>query len=104
MEQCWLGDDKLPLVDLDTENAAIVKTMQNWIKNLVTTYDIDGIRIDTVKHVRKDFWPAFASAAGVYTLGEVFIFIYLYYEADTHNEFYKVFDGSVDYVAEYTSG
>ena len=76
MEQCWLGDDKLPLVDLDTENPAIVKTMQNWIKNLVTTYDIDGIRIDTVKHVRKDFWPAFASAAGVYTLGEVLIFEY----------------------------
>jgi len=76
VEQCWLGDDKPPLVDLDTENPAIVKRMQNWIKNLVTTYDIDGIRIDTVKHVRKDFWPAFASAAGVYTLGEVFIFIY----------------------------
>jgi len=76
VEQCWLGDDKLPLVDLDTENPAIVKTMQNWIKNLVTTYDIDGIRIDIVKHVRKDFWPAFASAAGVYTLGEVLIFIY----------------------------
>ncbi len=78
MEQCWLGDKKLPLVDLDTENPAIVKTMQDWIKDLVTTYGVDGIRIDTVKHVRKDFWPSFSSAAGVYTLGEVLIFIFDY--------------------------
>ena len=81
MEQCWLGDDKLPLVDLDTENPEVVKTMQNWIKDLVTTYGIDGIRIDTVKHIRKDFWPGFASAAGVYTLGEVPIFIYTWSQA-----------------------
>jgi len=76
VEQCWLGDDNLPLVDLDTENPEIVKTMQNWIKDLVTTYGVDGLRIDTLKHVGKDFWPAFASAAGVYTLGEVLLFIF----------------------------
>lgn len=44
---------------------------------------IDGIRIDTVKHVRKDFWPSFTAASGVYALGEVL-------------------DGSVDYIAPYT--
>jgi alpha-amylase len=45
-------------------------------------YSVDGVRIDTVKHVRKDFWPAFANAAGVFTLGEVL-------------------EGTTSYVAEY---
>lgn len=73
VEQCWLGDQFLPLADLDTENPSIVSTMNNWIQGLVKSYGIDGLRIDTAKHVRKDFWPAFAKAAGVFTMGEVLI-------------------------------
>ena len=38
----------------------------------MSVFRIDGLRIDTVKHVEKSFWPDFKSAAGVYTLGEVF--------------------------------
>ncbi|KIK65915.1 glycoside hydrolase family 13 protein [Collybiopsis luxurians FD-317 M1] len=71
VEQCWLGDAGLPLMDLDTENSTVVSTMNSWIKNLVSEYDIDGLRVDTVKHIRQDFWPDFASSAGVYTVGEV---------------------------------
>jgi len=71
VEQCWLGDDKLPLADVDTENPWIAKMFSRWIKSLVREYRIDGIRIDTAKHVRKDFWPAFAASSGVYTVGEV---------------------------------
>ncbi|RDB27294.1 Alpha-amylase 1 [Hypsizygus marmoreus] len=71
VEQCWLGDKKLPLADLDTENLDIVKTMNDWIKGLVKSYNVDGLRIDTVKHVRRHFWPAFAESAGVFTIGEV---------------------------------
>lgn len=37
----------------------------------MTTFAIDGIRIDTVKHVQKPFWPGFNKAAGVYCIGEV---------------------------------
>lgn len=33
---------------------------------------VDGLRIDTVKHVQKDFWPGFNDAADVYCIGEVF--------------------------------
>lgn len=33
---------------------------------------VDGLRVDTVKHVEKSFWPGFNSAAGVYCVGEVF--------------------------------
>lgn len=71
VEQCWLGDDKVALVDVNTEDSNIVSTLNNWVKDLVSNYSVDGIRIDTVKHVRKDFWPTFASSAGVYAIGEV---------------------------------
>ncbi|THU96594.1 GH13 alpha-amylase precursor [Dendrothele bispora CBS 962.96] len=73
VEQCWLGTPGNPLIDLDTENSTNVDIMNNWVKNLVSEYSIDGLRIDTLKHVRKDFWPDFASSAGVYTVGEVLI-------------------------------
>lgn len=72
------------LPDVKTENSAIRTLYQNWIKWLVKEYQFDGIRIDTVKHVEKDFWPGFQSAAGVYSIGEVF-------------------DGNPDYLAGYAS-
>ena len=71
VEQCWIGDRNLMLADLDTEDPQVVNMLNTWIKTLVANYTIDGIRIDTVKHVRQDFWPDFAKAAGVYTIGEV---------------------------------
>ncbi|KAJ3843630.1 GH13 alpha-amylase precursor [Lentinula raphanica] len=85
VEQCWLGDSGLPLLDLDTENSTVVDTMYSWIKNLVSDYDIDGLRVDTAKHIRQDFWPDFASNAGVYTVAEILI-------------------GNVTYAAPYTKG
>lgn len=71
VEQCWLGDQTLPLADLDTEDAYVVKTMNEWIGGLVGAFSADGLRIDTAKHVRKDFWPAFVEAAGTFSMGEV---------------------------------
>ncbi|TFY83786.1 hypothetical protein EWM64_g219 [Hericium alpestre] len=49
LEQCWLGDPQLPLPDLNTEDRG------SW----------------TFCRTPKDFWPAWASAAGVFTMGEV---------------------------------
>lgn len=71
------------LPDIKTEDQDIRKLLNDWIKWLVTEYSFDGVRIDTVKHVEKSFWPGFASAAGVYTIGEVF-------------------DGNPDYLAGYS--
>lgn len=71
VEQYWLGDESLPLADINTEDQNIVSTWNTWIADLVKNYTIDGVRIDTVKHVRKDFWPDFSKAAGVYTIGEI---------------------------------
>ncbi|BFZ54533.1 hypothetical protein PYCC9005_001570 [Savitreella phatthalungensis] len=72
VEQGWLGDPNVPLPDIDTENVDNVKWLNSWINSLVQTYRIDGLRLDTVKHVRKDFWPAFIAASGVFCIGEVF--------------------------------
>ncbi|KAE9387936.1 glycoside hydrolase family 13 protein [Gymnopus androsaceus JB14] len=83
VEQCWLGDYGLPLLDLDTENSTTVDTMYTWIKDLVQSYGVDGLRIDTAKHIRQDFWPGFVSSAGVYSVGEILI-------------------GNVTYAAPYT--
>lgn len=60
------------LPDVDTQDPKIRKVYQDWVKWLVNEYKFDGVRIDTVKHVEKDFWPPFALSAAVYTIGEVF--------------------------------
>ncbi|KAI0544359.1 glycoside hydrolase superfamily [Xylaria curta] len=70
------------LPDVNTESSDIQTLYQDWIKYLISEYSFDGVRIDTVKHVDKGFWPGFASASGVYTIGEVF-------------------DGDVNYLAGY---
>jgi alpha-amylase len=56
---------------VNTEDPEVVSTLNEWVKKLVEEYKVDGLRIDTVKHVRKDFWPGFVKSAGVFTLGEV---------------------------------
>ena len=48
----------------------------------MTTYNIDGLRIDTIPEVPKWFWKKFQEKANVYCVGEVF-------------------DGRIDYIADY---
>ncbi|OCF37928.1 alpha-amylase [Kwoniella heveanensis CBS 569] len=71
VEVCWLGDDQVALVDINTNSDEIKSTWNNWIKSLVSNYTLDAVRIDTVKHVQMDFWPNFTSSAGVFNQGEV---------------------------------
>lgn len=71
VEQCSLGDSTVALIDINTESDNVVNTYNAWIKNLTSVYSIDGIRIDTVKHVRQDFWPEFVKSSGVFSIGEV---------------------------------
>lgn len=68
VENCRLAD----LPDLKQENPFVRNYLLNWIKNLVTEFDIDGLRVDTTPEVPKDFWAEYAKAANVFTLGEVF--------------------------------
>jgi len=67
VEQCWLYD----LPDVRTEDPNIRQLYNTWVRNMVSEYKFDGLRIDTVKHVENDFWPGFVQSAGVYAIGEV---------------------------------
>lgn len=46
VEDCWMGNEEVALMDLNTENAEVKETLNKMIKELVETYQIDGLRID----------------------------------------------------------
>ncbi|KAI1326275.1 alpha-amylase [Xylariaceae sp. FL0255] len=68
---CWEGDTNVCLPDIDTESSSIRSTWNSWITSTISTYGIDGLRMDSCLEVEKDFWPGFQSAAGVYLVCEV---------------------------------
>ena len=68
VENCRLAG----LPDLAQENPYVRQYLKDWIHNLVQKYDFDGIRIDTIPEVPKDFWREYGEAAGVFQMGENF--------------------------------
>ena len=56
--------------------------MKKWVKDTVTKFGFDGLRVDTTPEVKREFWKEYSEAAGVFTIGEVF-------------------NGNVNYVASY---
>ncbi|MFD3517027.1 pullulanase-type alpha-1,6-glucosidase [Streptomyces sp. NPDC058657] len=54
------------LDDLWTERPEVVKGMEKIYEKWVRDFDIDGFRIDTVKHVDLDFWTQWATALDAY--------------------------------------
>ncbi|KAL4932676.1 alpha-amylase [Aspergillus undulatus] len=72
VEECWLSTSSVSLPDVDTTRDDVKSIFHDWIGNLVSNYSIDGLRVDTAKHVQKNFWRDFNDAAGVYAIGEVF--------------------------------
>lgn len=67
-----------------------------WIAQLVSTYKIDGLRIDSAKHQETSFWPTFSGNSTVYMVGEV-------YEGDPDAflPFLSVFPGLLNYPVWY---
>ena len=78
IENCRLSG----LPDLKQENDWVTQTLLDWISNLISTYNIDGIRIDTIMEVPQWFWDKYRSSAGVFQIGEAF-------------------NGDISYVADY---
>ena len=78
VENCRLAD----LPDLKHENDYVADELLRWIKYMVTEYNLDGLRVDTVPEVPKWFWKKFNKECGVFQIGEVF-------------------NGDVNYVASY---
>lgn len=58
-DQLLHGDFPGGLKDLDTSRCEIKKAMVNSYARWVELTDVDGFRIDTVKHVEREFWRYF---------------------------------------------
>ncbi|EEA22046.1 hypothetical protein TMatcc_008531 [Talaromyces marneffei ATCC 18224] len=69
---CWLGYEGVATPRIKTTEPTIASTLDQWIADLVGTYDIDGIRIDGAKQIESSFFHNFIESAGVYAMGEVY--------------------------------
>ncbi|MFF3285751.1 pullulanase-type alpha-1,6-glucosidase [Streptomyces sp. NPDC003023] len=58
--------DFVGLDDLWTERPEVVEGMAKIYQSWVRDFDIDGFRIDTVKHVNTEFWTQWATALDEY--------------------------------------
>ncbi|TFY68820.1 hypothetical protein EVG20_g3408 [Dentipellis fragilis] len=92
LQNCWLGDPTLPMPDLDTDQQRVVELLYQSIHDLVQKFDIDGLRVDTVKYIKTDFWPGWVKSAGVYSIGEIFSNDTTFVQPWT-----EVMDGVMDY-------
>uniref|UniRef100_UPI00380B24CB pullulanase-type alpha-1,6-glucosidase n=1 Tax=Streptomyces sp. NPDC101160 TaxID=3366118 RepID=UPI00380B24CB len=70
-DSTWAGEsaeygDFVGLDDLWTERPEVVEGMKKIYEKWVHDFDVDGFRIDTVKHVDLDFWTQWATALDAY--------------------------------------
>ena len=73
LQNAWLYD----LPDLNTENPEVKSYLFDAAKWWIKETDIDGYRLDTVRHVPQEFWDEFSEEVksvkdDFYLLGEVF--------------------------------
>ncbi len=66
-ESFWFGESALygdfaGLDDLNTEHPTVVNGMIDVYRQWISDFSVDGFRIDTVKHVRPEFWAEFNPA------------------------------------------
>jgi glycosidase len=89
-----LYGDFFVLDDLFTEHPVVVRGMTDIYKAWVRDFDIDGFRIDTVKHVNTEFWQSFIPEIEAYA------------RAQGKPEFFmfgEVFDSSPSFLSQYTT-
>jgi len=60
-----MGSNTVSLPDLRTEDANVKSVWNAWIKQLVTKYSIDGLRLDSAQQVDNTFLADF-QAAGMF--------------------------------------
>ncbi|KAL2868005.1 alpha-amylase [Aspergillus lucknowensis] len=72
LQQCWTGDDIVALPDLKTEDERVQNILGLWVQEMISTYAIDGLRLDAAKHVTPDFLTEFQKSANTFIAGEVY--------------------------------
>lgn len=70
-QKCWTGDDIVPLPDLKTEDPTVQDMLNTWVQDMISTYSIDGLRLDAAKHITPQYLPLFEKATGSFMTGEV---------------------------------
>jgi alpha-amylase len=70
-QKCWLYPYGVALADLATDTKEVSDELNRWVKQLVSNYSIDGLRIDAAKHVNDEFLAPFVASSGVFAFGEV---------------------------------
>ncbi|KAL2261849.1 hypothetical protein VTK26DRAFT_3169 [Humicola hyalothermophila] len=97
VEVCWQGSDIVSLPDLKTEDNYVRGVFNEWIAKMVSAYSVDGLRVDSAKHVETSFWSNFSAATGgMYMLGEVF-----HGDPSYVADYQRYFDGVTDYPSYY---
>lgn len=72
LEQCWFATSGVALADLRTEDKEVQDTFNTWISQLINNYTIDGLRIDSARHVDPGSIASLqAAAGGMHVLAEV---------------------------------
>ncbi|KAL2812802.1 glycoside hydrolase superfamily [Aspergillus cavernicola] len=71
-QNCWTGDTIVALPDLNTEDERVQTLLEMWIQEMISTYSIDGLRLDAAKHITPNFLPKFQEAADTFIFGEVY--------------------------------
>jgi len=74
VERCWLAD----LPDLNTESPEVQRHLIDWSVWLARESGVDGYRLDTARHVPRDFIARWSAALrsvrpGFWIVGEVFV-------------------------------
>ncbi|MFE9770348.1 pullulanase-type alpha-1,6-glucosidase [Streptomyces sp. NPDC005931] len=92
------------LDDLWTERPEVVEGMEKIYQRWVRDFDIDGFRIDTVKHVNMEFWTQWATALDAYAArqgrDDFFMFGEVY-SADTNITAPYVTEGRLDATLDF---
>ncbi|MCX4701362.1 pullulanase-type alpha-1,6-glucosidase [Streptomyces sp. NBC_01373] len=92
------------LDDLWTERPEVVSGMEKIYQRWVRDFDIDGFRIDTVKHVNTEFWTQWATALDAYAAkqgrDDFFMFGEVY-SADTSITSPYVTEGRLDATLDF---
>ncbi len=89
-----LYGDFFGLDDLFTEHPDVANGMIDVAKNLISTFGIDGLRIDTVKHVNDELWTQFVPEVLAHAAAEGNPNFFIFGE---------VFDGDPGYLSRYTT-
>lgn len=59
IQTCWEGDNIVSLPDLRTEDEDVYSVWYSWIANIVSTYGVDGIRLDSAYQLNYNFTRKF---------------------------------------------